>query len=82
MSDRAETRPIVVVSNRGPVTFAVDPEACDGVTARRGAGGLVSGLGASGAALILAARWGLRTRLLLALAVVATAVLAMAQLQA
>ena len=44
--------------------------------------GLVSGLGASGAALILAARWGLRTRLLLALAVAATAVLAMAQLQA
>lgn len=45
MSDRAETRPIVVVSNRGPVTFALDPEAGDGVTARRGAGGLVSGLG-------------------------------------
>ncbi|MCU1372699.1 MAG: alpha,alpha-trehalose-phosphate synthase [Ilumatobacteraceae bacterium] len=38
-------RPIVVVSNRGPVTFAADPAAASGVTARRGAGGLVSGLG-------------------------------------
>lgn len=44
--DRAEaTRPIVIVSNRGPVTFAVDAGAADGVSARRGAGGLVSGLG-------------------------------------
>ena len=38
-------RPIVIVSNRGPVTFALDPEAAGGVSARRGAGGLVSGLG-------------------------------------
>lgn len=38
-------RPIVVVSNRGPVTFQIDDAAPDGVTARRGAGGLVSGLG-------------------------------------
>jgi trehalose 6-phosphate synthase len=36
-------RPVVIVSNRGPVTFQV---ADDGsLTARRGAGGLVSGLG-------------------------------------
>ncbi len=41
----AGTRPIVIVSNRGPVTFAVDDAAPDGVAARRGAGGLVSGLG-------------------------------------
>lgn len=38
-------RPIVIVSNRGPVTFQVDPDAASGVAARRGAGGLVSGLG-------------------------------------
>lgn len=44
MADRT-TRPIVIVSNRGPVTFAVDRAAVDGVSARRGAGGLVSGLG-------------------------------------
>jgi trehalose 6-phosphate synthase len=45
MNQTAATRPIVIVSNRGPVTFAVDAEAVDGVSARRGAGGLVSGLG-------------------------------------
>ncbi len=45
MADQAETRPIVVVSNRGPVTFALAPELPSGVRARRGAGGLVSGLG-------------------------------------
>jgi len=39
------TRPTVIVSNRGPVTFAVDAAAPGGVSARRGAGGLVSGLG-------------------------------------
>jgi trehalose 6-phosphate synthase len=38
-------RPIVIVSNRGPVTFTIDPDAADGVASRRGAGGLVSGLG-------------------------------------
>ncbi|WP_426571160.1 alpha,alpha-trehalose-phosphate synthase (UDP-forming) [Aquihabitans sp. McL0605] len=38
-------RPIVIVSNRGPVSFEVDGDAPDGVRARRGAGGLVSGLG-------------------------------------
>ncbi|MEZ5138466.1 MAG: trehalose-6-phosphate synthase [Acidimicrobiales bacterium] len=37
--------PIVVVSNRGPVSFALDPAAAGGVSSRRGAGGLVSGLG-------------------------------------
>lgn len=36
---------VVIVSNRGPVSFAVDPDAAQGVTATRGAGGLVSGLG-------------------------------------
>lgn len=41
----AGTRPIVIVSNRGPVTFAIDDGAPGGVSARRGAGGLVSGLG-------------------------------------
>ena len=45
MTDTSGTRPIVVVSNRGPVTFALDPGGDDRVTARRGAGGLVSGLG-------------------------------------
>ncbi|MFN8017211.1 MAG: trehalose-6-phosphate synthase [Acidimicrobiales bacterium] len=38
-------RPIVIASNRGPVSFRVDPDAPGGVVARRGAGGLVSGLG-------------------------------------
>ena len=37
--------PIVIVSNRGPVSFVVDDVAPGGVRARRGAGGLVSGLG-------------------------------------
>ena len=37
-------RPVVIVSNRGPVAFALDPDTGE-VTARRGAGGLVSGLG-------------------------------------
>jgi trehalose 6-phosphate synthase len=37
---------MVIVSNRGPVSFAPDPEGGPGdVVARRGAGGLVSGLG-------------------------------------
>lgn len=36
-------RPIVVVSNRGPVTFELDE--VGGLTSRRGAGGLVSGIG-------------------------------------
>ncbi len=54
MSDR---RPVVVVSNRGPVAFRVDD---DGeLVARRGAGGLVSGIGpvvaAAGATWIAAA---------------------------
>jgi trehalose 6-phosphate synthase len=37
--------PIVVVSNRGPVSFEIDEAAPGGLRARRGAGGLVSGLG-------------------------------------
>lgn len=37
-------RPIVIVSNRGPVSFVADPEAPSGIAARRGAGGLVSAL--------------------------------------
>jgi len=45
MADGTETRPIVVVSNRGPVSFTIAPESSSSVTARRGAGGLVSGLG-------------------------------------
>lgn len=45
MSQTGAARPIVIVSNRGPVTFAVDADAPGGVSARRGAGGLVSGLG-------------------------------------
>jgi trehalose 6-phosphate synthase len=45
MADPAETRPLVVVSNRGPVSFAIEPAADGDVVARRGAGGLVSGLG-------------------------------------
>ena len=48
MVDPADTgghgRPIVIVSNRGPVSFVVDDAAPAGVTSRRGAGGLVSGL--------------------------------------
>lgn len=36
-------RPIVIVSNRGPVSFSRDEDG--GLVARRGAGGLVSGLG-------------------------------------
>ncbi len=35
-------RPVVLVSNRGPVTFE---RTADGLTSRRGAGGLVSGIG-------------------------------------
>jgi trehalose 6-phosphate synthase len=35
----------VIVSNRGPVSFHEDPAGSGEVTARRGAGGLVSGLG-------------------------------------
>jgi trehalose 6-phosphate synthase len=38
-------RPFVVVSNRGPVSFREDPPGSGRVVARRGAGGLVSGLG-------------------------------------
>ena len=41
----ASDRPIVIVSNRGPVSFELDATSADGVSARRGAGGLVSGLG-------------------------------------
>jgi trehalose 6-phosphate synthase len=36
-------RPLVIVSNRGPVSFAVDEKGA--LVSRRGAGGLVSGLG-------------------------------------
>ena len=45
MADRAEPRPLVVVSNRGPVSFAPAADGSGDVVARRGAGGLVSGLG-------------------------------------
>ena len=37
--------PLVVVSNRGPISFRADPDAPGGVSPRRGAGGLASGLG-------------------------------------
>lgn len=37
-------RPLVIASNRGPVSFRLDPDG-GAPTARRGAGGLVSGLG-------------------------------------
>jgi trehalose 6-phosphate synthase len=36
-------RPVVIVSNRGPVSFEVDDDGT--LTSRRGAGGLVSGIG-------------------------------------
>jgi trehalose 6-phosphate synthase len=39
----AEDRPLVIVSNRGPVTFEREPSGA--LTSRRGAGGLVSGIG-------------------------------------
>jgi trehalose 6-phosphate synthase len=39
--DAAAPSPVVIVSNRGPLSFRVSD---DGVVARRGAGGLVSGL--------------------------------------
>lgn len=42
MSERP-SRPIVLVSNRGPVTF--DRDESGNLTSRRGAGGLVSGIG-------------------------------------
>jgi trehalose 6-phosphate synthase len=45
MTATAPARPIVIVSNRGPVSFQIDADAADGVSSRRGAGGLVSGLG-------------------------------------
>jgi trehalose 6-phosphate synthase len=35
---------LVVVSNRGPITFALDPAAPDGLTGDRGPGGLVTAL--------------------------------------
>lgn len=38
----AEDRPLVIVSNRGPVTFERD--AAGALTSRRGAGGLISGI--------------------------------------
>ncbi len=40
---RAAGRPIVIVSNRGPVAFSIDEQGK--LTSRRGAGGLVSGIG-------------------------------------
>ena len=43
VSDMAARRPVVIVSNRGPVSFHLD--AAGAPVARRGAGGLVSGLG-------------------------------------
>jgi trehalose 6-phosphate synthase len=39
---------LIVVSNRGPVTFVTDPDAPDGLTAVRGSGGLVTALGELG----------------------------------
>lgn len=41
--DRATDRPVVIVSNRGPVSFVKDGSG--ELVARRGAGGLVSGIG-------------------------------------
>jgi trehalose 6-phosphate synthase len=35
---------LLVVSNRGPLTFSDEPDAPDGLTARRGSGGLVTAL--------------------------------------
>jgi len=43
---RVPEAPIVLVSNRGPVSFAVGPDG--GLDARRGSGGLASGLGSLG----------------------------------
>lgn len=43
MADDAPDRPIVLVSNRGPVSFQHDAEGR--LVSRRGAGGLVSGIG-------------------------------------
>lgn len=40
---RPGERPLVLVSNRGPITFELD--AAGGLTSKRGAGGLVSGIG-------------------------------------
>jgi trehalose 6-phosphate synthase len=39
---------LIVVSNRGPITFRLDPAAPSGLTAARGAGGLVTALGELG----------------------------------
>ncbi len=39
---------LVIVSNRGPITFQLDPTAPAGLTAARGAGGLVTALGELG----------------------------------
>ena len=39
---------LIVVSNRGPVTFQVDPDAPGGIAAARGPGGLVTALGELG----------------------------------
>jgi trehalose 6-phosphate synthase len=39
---------LIVVSNRGPVTFQLDPSAPQGLTAARGPGGLVTALGELG----------------------------------
>jgi trehalose 6-phosphate synthase len=43
MGTPSSDRPVVLVSNRGPVAFEVAPDGT--VTGRRGAGGLVSGIG-------------------------------------
>ena len=42
MSDRGSARPVVIVSNRGPISFSLDEQGRP--QPRRGAGGLVSGL--------------------------------------
>lgn len=39
---------LIVVANRGPITFDLDPDAPAGLTAARGAGGLVTALGELG----------------------------------
>src|SRR4051794_7545526 len=44
VDDGGHGRPIVIVSNSGPVSFVIDEAAPDSVSSRRGAGGLVSGL--------------------------------------
>src|SRR3546814_11756902 len=43
MSEAPAARPIVLASNRGPVSFTREPDGS--LVSRRGAGGLISGIG-------------------------------------